>query len=287
MLQEIQVISNSGLPLLSFNSSEEEMAERSFLQAGFLTAVSEFSKEVNNGDLKLIETDSVSYLMKKNKYYTSVFTFDSPQQSFAEEQQSLQNVNNKVLEEFGEREYTPADMNKDENQTKIQRLITYLSGLEITSTSKSKFIFESQKIFQNVENLLYKSVGYVPGQCNIGKEGRLQRLTYGLILLVISLVVMLTTVVFGLPLIVRELLVVVNIGAFVCILQYFHRFCVFNGALGYYDMDNSTTVKNVPSSGHIQDKEAMRKDRIKVLKILAESIVLGVLLTVGYVFIPA
>ncbi|HLE45550.1 MAG TPA: hypothetical protein VI915_00970 [Thermoplasmata archaeon] len=79
-------------------------------------------------------------------------------------------------------------------------------------------------------------VEYVPGVCNIGPRGRLQRATFGIVAIVFSLGIWALVRLNGLPGWPILLLFVPLFAAFVSLFEALFGFCVVYAARGTYDL---------------------------------------------------
>ncbi|HET7404815.1 MAG TPA: hypothetical protein VFJ63_01735 [Candidatus Bathyarchaeia archaeon] len=124
---------------------------------------------------------------------------------------------------------------------------------------------------------------YVPGKCNIGRRGRTIRLTTGLVLIVISIVLGLTV----LSQVDRLFMLVLVLPAYVglvAVLEGSMSFCVLHARRGTYDMHEPLgfASSQSPTLGKVESEEWKRVDRQKALRMhleaLAGAVVLAVLL---------
>ena len=122
---------------------------------------------------------------------------------------------------------------------------------------------------------------YVPGRCNIGRRGRAIRLTTGLVLIAISIILgilVLNPVSRWLSLV---LVFPAYVGLFAC-LEGSMSFCVLHAARGTYDLNESRGFAS-KKSGTLQNvgsEDWKRLDKRKALKMHLEALTGAVLLAV-------
>ena len=127
---------------------------------------------------------------------------------------------------------------------------------------------------------------YVPGKCNIGRRGRAMRLTTGLVLIGISIV--LGLIVIGQT--IRLVRLVMAFPAYVGLLSILEgsmSFCVLHASRGTFDMHEPKGFASSRSSslGKVESEDWKRIDRRKALRMhveaVAGAIVLAVLLALA------
>ena len=123
--------------------------------------------------------------------------------------------------------------------------------------------------------------GYQPGVCNIGRGERRKRRVAGLAAFLAGGVYVGAVLWLSLP--PTYLLGTVGflLGGFVGVFQDYYRFCVAFGALARYDLSGSTG-----EAGSVAEVEAVRRDRMRALQILAYALVSAVIAT-GLVYVGA
>lgn len=126
--------------------------------------------------------------------------------------------------------------------------------------------------------------GYRPGGCNIGPAEIAQRRRAAIVGTAVTIVVYLVLVALSsgaaLPRAARFVVAVPAAGTIVAWLQVWFRFCVAFGSRGVANFGPVGTVTRV------EDAEARRADRARVLRMAGAAVVGGVVLGLLAVFIP-
>ena len=122
---------------------------------------------------------------------------------------------------------------------------------------------------------------YVPGRCNIGRRGRAMRLTIGLVLIALSIILgiaVLNPVNRWLSL---ALVFAAYVGLLAC-LEGSMSFCVLHAARGTYDLSEPRGVASKKSDTlqNVGSEDWKRLDRRKALKMHVEALTGAVLLAV-------
>ncbi len=226
MLEEIQVLADSGVPLYYFSQNQADAEDTTqYLKASFFAAVANFASELQNGEVRLVLMDRRKFLVNRARNLLIIFETDPESPGFEEGLAAF----SAFLDEF---------MNRYGNPTELQNWqlaeINAFLEKEGLIPEQSKSNIESMR--QRLENSLFRTVGYVPGQCNIGRRERLQRLTFGLVWLLLSLVITVLLLEFSLPPELALILIVPNFLGFLGVLQYFYRFCTTNAIKGKFTM---------------------------------------------------
>lgn len=117
------------------------------------------------------------------------------------------------------------------NETQIKEIIVefnswLIANRIIKTESIDYYSFKMQKKFQD---LVFKTIGYSPGKCNIGSQERRKRLILGLISGIIAFIEYIFLSHMNYAKEIRFLLFLPFWGFFIGIYQYFFRFCVANG----------------------------------------------------------
>ena len=127
---------------------------------------------------------------------------------------------------------------------------------------------------------------YVPGKCNIGRRGRAMRLTTGLVLIGLSIV--LGLIVIGRTIrLVRLVTVLPAYVGLLAILEGSMSFCVLHARRGTFDMNEPMGFASASSSslGRVGSEDWKRIDRRKALRMHVEAsagaVVLAVLLALA------
>jgi hypothetical protein len=119
---------------------------------------------------------------------------------------------------------------------------------------------------------------YVPGRCNIGRRGRAIRLTTGLVLIGLSIILGITVLnpsnhIFSLALVIP-----LYIGILAC-LEGSMSFCVLHAARGTYDLHEPRgyAAKKSATLQTVQSEDWKRLDRRKALRMHLEAVIGAVL----------
>lgn len=235
MLEEVQIIQSNGIPIYSYGKESEDHLR--IIQAGFFTAMSNFSKEINVGQLKSIIFDERQYRLRKAG--TFLFVFSDSEEKTHEKSKNLEEKLLQVSDKFVE-EINKKNLTGEEPDIIVfdEPLVAFNQELINKNLIKEdKLVFEPKKSRKRIQNMLFKSIGYTPGQCNIGKRQRQKRLVIGLISFLISVFILIPLIYFDMDRSLRLLLVIPNIAGFLGFYQSFFKFCVANGISEKYTMD--------------------------------------------------
>ncbi|MDH5404625.1 MAG: hypothetical protein OEY49_19140 [Candidatus Heimdallarchaeota archaeon] len=234
MITEIQVIQNSGVPIYHYNSIDDVgYTNESLLQASFIAAINQFALELKKGTVQRIELENQYYLLQKEELFTVIFLV--PPKNESEYLNELKKVSNYLNEKIKNDNIINLDIYS--NKSIEQLLNDFDEYLRENNLIKSEKKFENKFNKNQFLDLMYKSVGYVPGECNIGKTERMKRLIIGLIMLLISIVAYGVILLQGLSSSYIFLLILPNIGVFVGFYQYKAKFCIYNGFNEIYVME--------------------------------------------------
>ncbi|MHA2502839.1 MAG: hypothetical protein ACXAE3_08220 [Candidatus Kariarchaeaceae archaeon] len=233
---EVQLINSAGLPVYYHNNTGEGNYDDSsmILQSSFITAIGTFATELQNGEVKLIQFELKKYLMTRAKEFSLIFTSSSPDINMVDTYNGKINevkdyLDTKLLQDN-------LDFESPHSASLDDLLIDFDSYLR-----KEKLVvggeYERNSIREDVRSLIFKSVGYEPGKCNIGRSERIRRLNFGLTFFIISAVLLTAIVLLNLPSYLIFGLFVTNFLGFLGLLQYFYRFCTTNALAERYVME--------------------------------------------------
>ena len=96
--------------------------------------------------------------------------------------------------------------------------------------------FDPTKSRTMMQKFIFKSIGYVPGQCNIGPAERLKRLINGILGFVVGIIGGLVIYFTGISSWYMFLLTIPFFMGFFGTFQYFFKFCAVNGITKQFDM---------------------------------------------------
>ena len=236
LLDEILVIRES-LPIFYYNRDPAIALsdDQYLLQSGFFVALSQFANEMSH--------DKIKYIILENRLY------------------ALDEISDIMLIFGNQEKMSPEILEK--LKADIVKAANYLNYL--TEKHKISKTFLSEKVLNDVANdfgeylksedlveddtpfdpkksrsmmqkFIFKSIGYVPGQCNIGPAERLKRLLMGLPFYMVAIVGALLIFFLDANPWWAVTLIVPFFIAFQGTYQYFFRFCVVNGLTKKYQM---------------------------------------------------
>ncbi|MFW9996275.1 MAG: hypothetical protein ACFFD4_29810 [Candidatus Odinarchaeota archaeon] len=244
MIDEIIVVNSGGLPVFYYDrhSSLQTGDDVSMLRAGFFSAMTQFGQEMADDEIKYVVFEKKSHVLRKALGLLIVFTEFTqgkrPDLSVIENDISLlADFLKAALEQKGmdDLDY----VNEDILNEYVNGIITFLAEKQIIAEKITPA--ETAKARKKVQRFVFKSVGYKPGQCNIGRTERLIRLITGLMGIAITFVAFIGLLYLETLLTVdlrifRLLLVIPLFFAFQGVYQYFFRFCVNNALRKRYVM---------------------------------------------------
>jgi hypothetical protein len=126
---------------------------------------------------------------------------------------------------------------------------------------------------------------YLPGKCNIGGRGRAIRLSTGLILIALSIILGLTLL-GGSFWVVRLVLVLPVYVGLLAMVEGSMSFCVLHAARGTYDLHEPMGFASNRSKtlNKVESDEWKRKDRRKALRMHVEAVAGAIVLAVLLAF---
>ena len=237
MINEVYVIDTGGLPVFYYNKDEPMVDDgSSLLFAGLFTALSNFATELSNEEIKFIEMETRSYAINK--------------------------TSEEYLLVFGQQEYTAADVPiiKEQLASAAEKLHTILAQNNVTSSYltntqydsivtdfsvylmtekivKDEIPIELRSVKKKVQGMIFRAVGYKPGQCNIGPYEQNKRLNWSILGFFITTILFLLILNFELSKWTRLLLFFPLLISFMNFYQYYFKFCVINAVSRKYDMN--------------------------------------------------
>ena len=235
MINEIQVIKAGGIPLYHYASDESD-DDLKILQASFFTAISSFATELQNGEMKLIVMDKKSYLLRRESNYTIIFAslVEDHEDNIKFHETDLLNA----LSYFGERvQFHKVSPDTLDIQLYDQPLTDFDKYLKENELIPKDMGVDVPRFRTGISNAIFKSVGYEPGVCNIGRAERFRRLSFGMTWLVISFGIYFAIEALNLNNYFKIVLVIPNFLGFLGVLQYFYRFCTTNAMKEIYNMN--------------------------------------------------
>lgn len=234
-IEEVEVISSGGVPFYYHSNSGKEQDDAYLLQASFITALSQFADELNNGEIKLISMEKKHYLLTKSPNFTIIFTSnDEEPDTLISYRPQITDVKEYLNTKLEQTDLDLMNPNNQELDKPIQDFDAYLKHLDLVEGENK---YSSSTIKQDLDNLIFKSVGYEPGKCNIGRAERMKRLVFGLTGFTVSLLIYAVIFIFSLPTLLVAVLVIPNFFGFLGLFQYQARFCTTNALSQQYDMN--------------------------------------------------
>lgn len=129
------------------------------------------------------------------------------------------------------------------------------------------------KLMSAPENTNY----YIPGTCNIGPKQLVGRKRTSILAAALSISLILFLLIFRVDKVWRLTLFLPAATFGVTFQQWYYKFCVAIGMKGIFNFGQKFTA---------EQKENFKKDRIKVLKMLAVGILFGIVITALFCLLP-
>ena len=243
MINEVYVIQDSGIPLFYYNydqlvSEDSIPDDMHTLQAGFFAAIVQFGVELAKDELRYVVFDNRTYGIKRNQDIYIVFS-ENVQLNVGQLEdldEKLTTASKFISERFAGK---PLDITMAVNEQAMDKLIGDFSSFLV----KKKIIHEdaqldASKLKKQMRNFVFKSVGYEPGKCNIGKKEKMRRLSVGMIFISIGLALFIPIALIpSIPAWTTFFLIIPFFMGFNGIYQYFFQFCVTNALKKQYNMN--------------------------------------------------
>jgi hypothetical protein len=142
-------------------------------------------------------------------------------------------------------------------------------------------IFDIMETTRAKENSVYEEEAdkYIPGVCNIGKDEIKRRRTGMFLGLGLLIVVFILLEVFKVDKLWRLIIFLPAVSFAINFQQWYLKFCVRFGLKGVYNF------KDVGNALTIEQKEYLRKDRMKATKMILTGVAFGLILTLAYYFL--
>lgn len=236
MLDEILVIRES-LPIFYYNREPDVALTEDWylLQSGFFVALSQFANEMSKDNLKYVILEKKLYALDElsnimlifgNKIKMSQELIDKLHVDISK----ASNYLNYLIEKHGAQKTIPSDyvLNSIGND-----FGDYLRQENLVEDDSPFDVRESRSIMQK---FIFKTIGYQPGQCNIGPAERFKRLLMGLSFLPVAAIGAFLIWYFAVNPLYALTLVVPLFMAFFGVFQFVFKFCVINGLTNKYDM---------------------------------------------------
>lgn len=238
MINKIYLINEGGLPLYYFDKTGKTSTEDTeyILQSGFFVAIMQFANEMGSEELRFIVFESTNYVVKKfSNGLILIFASTERIENLREVEKALEKTATFVKETIEEEKMDPnAVVGSGKSVVVADKIKVFLVAEGLVDEESAGF--DAKRSTEFFQDAIFKSIGYVPGQCNIGPEARQRRLITGLGGLVLTLLLFFGMYELGLLRELRLLLVIPLFMSFQGFYQYFFKFCVVNALKKQYDM---------------------------------------------------
>ncbi|MHA1211755.1 MAG: hypothetical protein ACTSSH_04760 [Candidatus Heimdallarchaeota archaeon] len=236
MLDEILIIQES-LPIFYYNR-DPDMAydeDRYILQSGFFVALSAFANEMSDEKLKYIVLENRLYALDEVSNILLIFgdkekMSESVIQKLQTDLAKAANYLNTLLGGQAQQNLMSTQGNLNEIATQFGDYLIKENLIEDDAT------FEPYKSRSMMQKFIFKTIGYQPGQCNIGPAERLKRLMMAIPFLFLAIVGALLIFFLDANPYYAFILAVPLLMFFFGMFQYFFKFCAINGLTKKYDM---------------------------------------------------
>ncbi len=236
MLDEVLVIRES-LPIFYYNRDPAVAFDDDhyILQSGFFVALSAFANELSDDKLKYIVLENKLYALDEVSEILVIF---------GDKEKMTQEVVNKLQEDITKAtKYLNSLIEKHD----LEQFIPSQEVLGILAKDFGDYLkeedlveddspFDPNKSRSMMQKFIFSTIGYKPGQCNIGHAERLKRLMIGLMGFVVAIIGAILFIVFSLNALYMLLLVIPLFMGFFGLYQYSFKFCAVNGLTKKYDM---------------------------------------------------
>ena len=236
MLNEILVIKES-IPIFYYNRDPKVALSDDWyiLQSGFFVALSQFANELTEDHLKYVILENRIYALNEKTNLLLVF---GNAEKFT--QDSIEKLNNEIKKAAKELDHliSKYDVNKftssPEDIAEVAKNFgQYLKTEKLIEDDNPINLLKSRSLMQK---FIFKSIGYKPGQCNIGPAERLKRLLTGVVGFLLTLLGIFFIFYFDASHGYIFLLMIPLFAGFIGLYQYLFKFCVFNGLTKRYNM---------------------------------------------------
>jgi hypothetical protein len=247
-IDEVFGIQDSGLPLFHWSRDEEEVESDDYiLQSSLFQAISAFAREMAHDEIKFVIFENKSFAIKNiGKYHMKlVFGQFSSDIDLQNSEKNIHGISG-FINGFMAGNYPDGIDDLIEKQSKHfnETFKDHLIKENIIPAPERDKILTDEENREKAQGFLFKSLGYKPGQCNIGPLERQRRLLTGFGFGMLSLIILIVIVYLeGLLSDYTELLrysrliiVFPLFMAFQGIYQYFFRLCVTNALKNQYSM---------------------------------------------------
>ncbi len=247
-IDEVFVIQDSGIPLFHWSREDEKNeSDEYILQSSLFQALSAFAQEMAQDEIKFVIFENKSFAIKNIGNYRMKLVFGqfSPDVDLKNSEKFIHGTSG-FINGFMAGNYPDGINDFVEKQTEHfnETIKDHLIKENIIPSPKVDKIMTDKENRQRVQGFLFKSLGYKPGQCNIGPQERQRRLLTGFGLGALSLLILIGIVYleqltpdyaeFFRTL--RLIIVFPLFMSFQGLYQYFFKFCVTNALKNQYSM---------------------------------------------------
>ncbi len=236
MLDEVLVIRES-LPIFYYNRDPAVAFDDDhyILQSGFFVALSAFANELSDDKLKYIVLENKLYALDEVSEILVIF---------GDKEKMTQEVVNKLQEDISK---AAKHLNYLIEKHEMEQFIPSQEVLSVIAKDFGEYLkkenlveddspFDPNKSRSMMQKFIFSTIGYKPGQCNIGHAERLKRLMIGLMGFVVTIIGSILFMVFSINEWYMLLLAVPLFMGFFGLYQYSFKFCAVNGLTKKYDM---------------------------------------------------
>ena len=236
MLDEILVIRES-IPIFYYNRDPKVAYsdDHYVLQSGFFVALSAFANEMSD--------DKLRYIVLENKLYaldevSDILIIFGDREKMTQEVVNKLQVDiskaakylNSLVEKYVVGYFVPS---QDVLNKLAKDFGDYLRRQNLVEDDSPFDPFKSRSMMQK---FIFSSIGYKPGQCNIGQAERLKRLIIGIMGFVVAIIGAILFMAFTIQPYYMLMLAIPIFMGFFGVFQYAFKFCAVNGLTKKYDM---------------------------------------------------
>jgi len=236
LLDEILVIRES-IPIFYYNRDPKAAYsdDHYVLQSGFFVALSAFANEMSD--------DKLRYIVLENKLYaldevSDILIIFGDREKMTQEVVNKLQVDiskaakylNSLVEKYVVGYFVPS---QDVLNKLAKDFGDYLRRQNLVEDDSPFDPFKSRSMMQK---FIFSSIGYKPGQCNIGQAERLKRLIIGIMGFVVAIIGAILFMAFTIQPYYMLMLAIPIFMGFFGVFQYAFKFCAVNGLTKKYDM---------------------------------------------------
>ncbi|MHA2387581.1 MAG: hypothetical protein ACXACW_02550 [Candidatus Hodarchaeales archaeon] len=247
-IDEVFVIQDLGIPLFHWSREDEDNESDDYiLQSSLFQALSAFAQEMAQDEIKFVIFEIKSFAIKNIGNYRMKLVFGH----FSSDV-DLKNSEKFIHETSGFISGFMAGNYPDRLDDFVEKHTTHFNVTikkhlikeNIIPSPKQDKVLTDEQNRQRVQGFLFKSLGYKPGQCNIGPQERQRKLLTGFGFGALSLLILIGIVYaegifteYAENLRYLRLIIVLPLFmSFQGLYQYFFKFCVTNALKNQYSM---------------------------------------------------